>query len=293
MSSPIVVWNPPVAQGIERGTIAIAPLSGAAPLIAPLTEALVAAKPQNGVDVIDPQTLLKRSEIQTVAYNEGQASDLLALSAARRQGAKILMWGEVLSKPEAPSQNVTKPLIADGRLSIAWRLMDVPTGETLTTHTVSVNAAEAIRTYPDLVAYQTDELGILNAAASRASWRLVEPYVQSEKAVLVLPWVSRGASGIRMGNAYARQGRWAEAQAAWEAVLEKHPQSHQAQHNLALAAVARQDFEDARVRILQAMKEGGDSNYQETFGWIEARRRRYHAAFNLPDPEDGWPLGRL
>jgi hypothetical protein len=63
-------------------------------------------------------------------------------------------------------------------------------------------------------------------------------------------------------------------------------------HNLAIAAVARQDYSEARRQIAAALAAKSSPLYQTTAVWIERRQRDYHIAFGLPDPPEGWAATR-
>ncbi len=291
MTAPLMVWSPPLADQRYMGVVAIAPLTGDARLRGVLEKAVVNAKPSEGPSIIDPSRLSHPEGVQLVSGASATVpSDVASLSAARRIKAQKMLLGEILSKSEPPSEKVPMPVIADGKMTVAWRLIDVATGVTETQHTVSIDSATAIKKYPDLAAFQTSEVDVLSAAAARETWHVITPYLETNQATLALPWVSAGAEQIRRGNGYARAMRWQEAQGEWEAVLAKYPDSHVALHNLAIADVARQDFDAARTHILKAMELNRSSFYENTYGWIEQRRRAYHSAFNLPAPRDGWPL---
>jgi hypothetical protein len=59
--------------------------------------------------------------------------------------------------------------------------------------------------------------------------------------------------------------------------------------NLAIAAVAREDFTLARNRLQHAeWKYWPGDGSRSTLAWIEKQERQYHEAFHRLDPESGW-----
>ncbi|MGV3485426.1 MAG: hypothetical protein ACO1RT_13490, partial [Planctomycetaceae bacterium] len=82
------------------------------------------------------------------------------------------------------------------------------------------------------------------------------------------------------------------AQETWQRVLVEHPKHHAALHNLAIAAVARQDYDDARRLIGMALKLSNQTLYKQTAVWIETSERQYRESFGLAPPESGWAATR-
>ncbi|TWU07471.1 tetratricopeptide repeat protein [Stieleria varia] len=238
--------------------------------------------------------------IQQVAYEqitqqEHLQSDLTLASLARRQDIDYLLSGELLPDLRAPSIKEQDP-----QLTISWRLMSLNQDDDSATagqesqpnhgvrgRPVRVDLESAIQRYPDL-AYASDTETALRTALVRDTYRLITPSVQRHRVQLEIPYLMPGSKSTRRGNALALAGRWPEAKAIWQEVADSQPLAVAALHNLALAAAAEQDFSTAKRLARQAIRRQPTRLHQQTLVWIEQRQRDYHAAFDLPDPPEGW-----
>jgi tetratricopeptide (TPR) repeat protein len=90
------------------------------------------------------------------------------------------------------------------------------------------------------------------------------------------------------GNGYARQGRWDLAEKEWQAAADQHPTNAAAWHNLAISAVAREDFELARSRLKHADNIARGRTTDKTERWLETQERNYKTIMGLPEPQGGW-----
>ncbi len=113
-------------------------------------------------------------------------------------------------------------------------------------------------------------------------------FVEREEVVLNRPYWSLGSKKVREGNAFAEEGLWQMAEYQWQAAATSHPKNKSAWHNLAIASVAQEDFEMARLRLSKAKGWIPDSQFKKTELWIDAQQKAYHRAFGLPDREGGW-----
>lgn len=294
MGAPLVTWSPPqIASAVDRRLV-LAPLAGPSSLAKQVESAVRSAAPRDlgrSVAVLAPSDLHPGPALQLVSAVAEYRSDLTLLPLARQQGVDHLLMGEVLVDPAAGRDQDLEPAdaaIAQGRLSVVWRLYDVAEARALSSRAVVVDAQSAIERYPDLSVLVADPVELLTAAAGRDTWRLLTPHLQRNRVQIALPWLTPGAATVRRGNALAHAGRWSEAEAAWQEALDRHPRQHAAQHNLALAAAARQDFSQAKQLIRSAIRQRSAALYEQTLVWIERRQRDYHLAFGLPDPPEGW-----
>ncbi len=327
--APIHVWAPPRIDSAVGKRIAIAPLAGEPRIAEPLHAAMLRQLPTDlgrRVDAIDARQLQNPQNIRLVSADSGEPSDIALASLARRSDIDLLLFGEVISTSsersavaaqdqgnaasdsDVPSDlggglpgdrpgvrvptegsaeasrnvdSVGKDALAPTRmLRISWKLIDIRNDRPLSGQPV--------------VSYGRpgeSELDLVNRAAKDA-WELLVPHVVQQEAQLAQPRLTARASRIRQGNQVAAEGRWSEAEWIWRGVISREPQSHAAMHNLAVAAVARQDFTQARQFIGAALVAKKSSLYQATAVWIETRQREYHASFNLPDPPEGWAATR-
>lgn len=310
-AAPIHVWTPPAIQSAVGKRIAIPPLAGEQAIASALHAAMFRQRPRGPgreVHAIDAINLEHGQPIRMASATEGETSDIALLTLARRSGIDFILQGEVIpphrasrrrrsarADPMLPSashepdwnalalqegveheDDVQVDEDAESLLRVSWNLIDVAggmplSGQPVVTHRGLGQSTEAMVT-----------------AAADAAWQLVIPHVIQDQAQLIAPRLALGASAVRRGNEAAAAGDWQQAQRIWEAVLHQRPRQHAAMHNLSIAAVARQDYVQARLLIAQALRTGSSPLYQRTAVWIEQRQRDYHVAFGLPDPPEGW-----
>ncbi|QDV67280.1 hypothetical protein Poly24_09730 [Rosistilla carotiformis] len=299
------VWQPPLAADGVGKRVAVSPLVGAPALAGELTQAIANEQPQlpQQTQLVSQYEMSQADTIQLVSFEDRAPSDLALLPVARRAGVDFVLVGEVLNDPFTGQEKALAPddpafqfklgQILENRnddpiLAFSWRLIDVASGETLWANPLSVSKSFIDRSYPDLADREKPLRQQLQAAAGRETWKLLMPFVDQFQVELAVPWGSLGAKRTRQGNQHALNGDWMQAEACWREALEAHPRQLAAMHNLAIAAVARQDFVQAKRLATETLSRRDSRLFQKTLVWIEARQREYHDAFNLPDPEEGW-----
>lgn len=305
-AAPIHVWAPPTIQSTVGKRVAIPPLAGDPEIAGPLHAAMLRLQPRsNGIQVyaVDARTLERDETIRLASATEGQTSDIALLSLARSNGVDYILQGEVMSIRDAAVRRSTErpdPMLPsrpknldplaripgqdvdseDSLLRVSWNLIEVTGSQPLSGQPVVTRRLLG-----------QDEAAVVTAAAE-AAWQLVIPHVIQDQAQLAAPRLALGSAAIRRGNEAAAHGDWMQAEQRWMEVLRQRPRQHAALHNLAVAAVARQDYEAARRLIAQALQISSSPLYQDTAVWIEQRQRDYHIAFGLPDPPGGWAATR-
>ena len=276
--APIHVWARPKLQSAVGHKVAVAPISGDQKIAGPLHTAMIAQAPQEigrSIQCIDARSLQDNQTIRLVSAVEGETSDIANLSLARRQGVDFLLTGEIIRQSEASRMTLTGESLA-----VSWKLVDVRGHSTA--------AGIPIITHHD----DTLDSQAIAMAAAEDAWKLITPHIQSTSVHLAATVFEAGSSGVKQGNAAAVQGDWMTAEDNWKRVLDAHPKQHAAMHNLAIAAVARQDYDEARRMIGRTLHRRNKPLYRQTAVWIEARQRDYHEAFGLPDPVTGWAATR-
>ncbi|HBJ33326.1 MAG TPA: hypothetical protein DDZ51_00905 [Planctomycetaceae bacterium] len=297
-AAPIYVWTPPKLAPAVGSKVAIAPIRGNSEIAQPLHDAMLRNQPRDSgrsVLAIDAQQLPSGETIRLVSAVEGDTSDIALMTLARRNDIDFVLVGEVLESsdrrhrasnplPAMPEkldlsvENTATDSSADkrGLIRVSWSLMDVRRGIPLSGLPVVTPGNPS----------QPDDEAIALAASS--AWELVVPHVFRDHAELTAPRLVFGSGDIRKGNAAAAAGDWNTAEQIWRAILQRHPRNHAAKHNLAVAAVARQDYSAARRFIAEALAARSTQLYRSTAVWIEQSQRDYHTAFGLPDPPEGW-----
>lgn len=297
-AAPIHVWSPPRLASAVGGTVAITPIRGDAAVAQSLGEAMLRNQPRDAgrsVVAIDARRLQSNETIRLVSAAEGETSDIALVALARRNQIDFVLVGEVLESSNRRSRAITLPpelneglnlsvenaatdssADENGLIRVSWSLMDVRRGIPLSGLPV-VTAGNP---------RNPDDQAIDLAAAS--AWELIVPHVIRDHTELIAPRLLVGSRDIRKGNAAAAAGDWKIAEEIWLAVLQQSPRNHAAKHNLAVAAIARQDYPAARRYIAEALASRSSPLYRSTSVWIEQSQRDYHSAFGLPDPPEGW-----
>lgn len=293
MTAPMTVWQPALNQPRAVKTIAMTPIYGPEELAAKLNQAMIEAMQQSGspITVLHPQLLEEMTSIQLASF-DGQPSDVAGMNAARRAKADVLLQGQIVQSQLQPQEPKNGRFDTRKRpseqITVAWTVTDVESGARLTSNTITVDREQAERTYPELAISGGENVDRVIAGLSRESWKMFSPMTTKEDAVLALPWFLPGASKIRQGNGFARQGRWDAAEKSWQDAVSKHPSNNAAWNNLALAAVAHEDFELGRSRVEHAKSMVPWDTARKTERWIDEHQHNYHRAQSLPDREGGW-----
>jgi len=291
MSAPVYVWKSPPMNHGGVTTIAVGPIGGDLPVAEKLDQAMIASRPQSmpQLAVLYPDQLARSGGIQLVAY-DGQPSEMATLGAARRVGANYVLSGHVVQhqleqtdEKGASKQTwyrfLKRPPPPE-RMTVRWSLYETATGKRVLEQNVEMNRTDAEKTYPDLAFQPTGDLKVI-AACARKSWEMIVPTTYATDASLALPWFSLGSTQVRKGNAYAKLGRWEDAEREWQEAADQHPWNTAAWTNLSIAAVAHEDFELASSRLKHANTTfwPGDET-SKTKAWIEKHQREYEASFN-------------
>lgn len=297
-AAPIHVWTPPKLASAVGAKVAIAPIRGDAKIARPLGEAMLRIQPRDvgrNVVAIDARRLQSDEVIRLVSNIEGETSDIALSTLARSNDIDFVLVGEVIrstnqsnnvsnlprdiaSKIVTGIENAATDSSADetGLIRVSWSLMDVRRG-------VPLNGLPVVT--PGNPRDPSDESIDL---AAQSTWELIVPHVIRDHTELIAPQLTIGSREIRKGNVAAAAGDWSGAEQIWIAVLKRYPRNHAAKHNLAVAAVARQDYSAARQYISAAVAARSSPLYRSTSVWIEQSQRDYHTAFGLSDPPEGW-----
>jgi hypothetical protein len=298
MTAPIHVWKKPQLAHGGPVRVAVAPVGGDVELAERVQQALVVSQPQSmqHLSVVHPDQLERLGGIQLAAY-DGQPSEMAALGAARRVGAQYILSGTIVQHDLEPIPPVKRKWYdlfprreRTESMTVRWVVYEVSTGRRMGENVVTIDSKQAEQDYPDLAFQPSGDVKVI-AASARRSWESVLPTTRTAQATLDLPWLMPGSSKVRKGNAYARMGRWEDAEREWQDAASAHPWNPAAWENLSMAAVAREDFQLARDRLKHANTKfwPGDET-KKTQVWIEQQQREYHAAFELPPPAEGWTI---
>lgn len=285
MAVPIHVWSPPGLESTVGKRVVVSEVVGPKNITGPLQQKLIAAVPRDSgrnTEIASSLDLQQSDAIRLVSATDEEPSDIALSSAAKNEGYDYVLRGEVLEDRRARQVRDT-----DKRLSISWRLFQLDDDRSTGGMPLVVDRKTAIERYPDLK-LMVDEDALLMTAAVRDTYRLIAPSVNRAEVQLAIPYGLLGSKAVRAGNMAALSGRWSDAKRIWNEVAEKHALQIAAVHNLALAAVAEQDFSTAKALARKAVRRHPTALHKNTLVWIELQQRQYHKAFNLPDPPEGW-----
>lgn len=303
-TAPIHVWTPPESDTLRHSQVALMPIAGDPELAHRLEMEILNQRPLARADVaiFTGDQLAQHSPVR-LASTAAVASELTALQAARALGADTLLQGEILiakinldeieepagvNMNEAFFQSPSEEPSKDEQLLLSWRIIDCRTSRTLGTHSVSLRTQDAEKRYPDLSFQHADQSARLIAASAREAWKLLSPTVVRSNVRLSVPWLQPGAWRVRRGVAAAKQGNWQTAEKHWKKVAEGIPWNAAAQHNLAVALAAREDFPAAKQRLLKARGPLAVRLPGETLFWLDQQHRQFCAAHDLGKPTEGW-----
>lgn len=302
--APIAVWKPPRIASAVGTRVAIAELTGPRETARAVREQMLATPPRDpgrAIVAIDPLSLPTANEIRLVSATEGESSDLAVTMAARKHGIDYILRGEVLedrsrrsdASPRIADRDASADAVIGARppdpIRLSWRLVDVRNQNSVGGDVVVVDLKSASERYPDL-GLIGDPDTILVTAAARRSYELLTPSIERTEVPLATSYGVPGARKTRRGNRAAMSGRWGEAERLWSEVHQQYAGTNAATHNLAIAAVAAQDFNRAKRLIRDLHAPWSGELIEQSLLWIELRQRDYHQAFGLPDPVDGWQL---
>ena len=305
MGVPIHVWQPPMLKSTVGKTVVLQAVAGDEQTAKAIKEKLLATVPSDPgreTIIIQPDDLQRDSMVQLASSSDDGTSDVALASVAKRQNVDFILRGQVLTHPQTDDSSVDRSdapadwnqttedhriVTENPQLTMSWRLTSVSNQPSNHGQPVVVDVKSAVDRYPDL-ALLADQNEILSSAAARETFRLITPSVDRTRVQLAIPYMIPGSSQVRHGNLAALAGRWAEAKQIWSSVLDRYPMQAAAAHNLALAAVASQDFSSAKALARQAIRLQPTPLHQRTLVWIELQQRAYHHSFNLPDPPEGW-----
>ena len=286
MGVPMYVWQEPVLESTVGKKILVGDITGDTELAEKIRDQLIENVPQeSGRSTIMQATsdLADDSKIQlatATATTDQHENDLVLTTLARENDYDYTLRGEILK------DRGHRLIVGTNRLIVSWRLVAMDDMRSAGGTPVVVDQKSLLEKYPDLSLVGEEE-GILRAGLVRETFRLMTPSVERENVQIATPYFLPYSREIRKGNIAAYNGHWADAEKIWSAVAEKSKRAA-ALHNLALAAVAAQDYSKAKQLAREAIRRRPSKLHKSTLVWIEQRQREYHKAFNLPDPPEGW-----
>lgn len=302
---PIHVWKPADVAAPANARIALMPIVGPPELAKRLEQEILAQRPASSehIAIFTGEQLLESSPVR-LASTASLNNDMAAIQAARAVGATLFLQGEILAanvdlNQEKPPENQNMNQVFFQRLGnankaqknenilINWRVVDGNSSQNLGAQSVTVWTKDAEKQYPDLAGLE-DKSAMLIAASARETWKLISPTVYKDEVRLAKPWLQPGAWGVRRGVKAAKKGDWQLAEEHFQSVVNWFPYSAPAQHNLAVALAAREDFDSARMQLQNATGPFAFRLPGDTLFWLDQRHRKFQKAHGLGPPVNGW-----
>jgi hypothetical protein len=300
----LMVWRPAELDVAGIGRIAVVDFQGEGDTGAIARSAVLSQLAENRHYTLVDQTELAR--VQPAAFTQGLPAEAAAIEAARHAGVDAILTGQVVSySAEDNIQQDHHITIAgaggassngskagglgigfdtntlherDASVSLAFKLIDVRTGEIRDARQVSHSYEARVVNGEGAMPGRERILSDLLRKCSNDVVAAVAPHRVPVQVVLARQYWGNGLNALRSGNALAKSGDWAGAEAAWQDALKENPQNHAAHHNLALACEARGDFDGALKHIASAKKHYAATLYHQTHDRLAAEHRDHAAA---------------
>ena len=161
----------------------------------------------------------------------------------------------------------------EATVTIAFRLVDVNTGEVRASKRVSKHfdgqLIDGQGTLPPSGAILDD---LLTECVDEIVQMLAPHSVPCSMKLATCDWFTRGRRHVARGVKAAENGDWDTAREEWQAALDKNPENDAALFNLALAAAADANFEEAEEFAMEALRLRHKPCYAK--GVEEIRRHR-------------------
>lgn len=229
-------------------------------------------------------TMVDRSEIQPIM----QASHGLAprlediIDPARKAGIDAVIMGEVVEyrcddetfqstdiefgssetrgrgierESAGLGLSMNQTLVRQGTVTIAFRLVDIETGDLRASRKVSRHFEGKTVNGVGHLPTQGEVLHTLTEQCVDEMVDMLAPHEGDCECKLARnDFFVRGSHDVAKGVKLAQKGDWTGADARWLAALEANPRNDAALFNLALSAVNRQDFVQAEELAMQAVR---------------------------------------
>lgn len=164
-------------------------------------------------------------------------------------------------------------LYREATVTIAFRLVDVETGEILASKQISKHYRGEMKQGENHLPEKGRILEKLTNECLDEIVHMLAPHKTTcEMKLATCDFWTKGSGKVKAGLKHASTGDWEQAEQAWQAAIEENPENHAAMYNLSIAAVRKQEFDQAEEHVLDALRYEHDSCY--TAGLEKIRERR-------------------
>ncbi len=252
------------------------------------------------------------SEIQTASYSEGSSLQGV-LAAAHQANVDGVIVGNIIeyrcddlilgatdidvdifnqadSENNSPQANSTididfnQVVRREGSVTIAFRLVDVETGEIRAAKQVSKNyQGEQVNDQGNLPT-QGEVLQMLTGQCLDEVVKMLAPHETAcEMKFASCDFWTKGSASVRKGLKAVEKGDWNGAENHWTQAIQQNPKNHAAMFNLSIAAARRQEYDIAEQYVLDALKLEHKTCYTTGLEKIRERRTAWTRAIDQRD----------
>ncbi len=305
-------WQPPEADVSNLDKIMVMDFTGdQGPSVSKsLTGQLGNQNIYSIVEASPSQSLFQLTSFRGEKNSTGDSSTTLnaVLASARSQGVDGVVTGEVIEyrcedkpvrkarfrpgqdpvadeeeKSDFRFRDLNDAVMREARVTVAFRLVDVDSGEVRAEHQVTHDYQQVIdkaEQNPD----QKDVLQDLTKLCLQDIVSYLAPHeVTSQVRLAQCDPLTRYRREVRDAVMQAQSGKWDDAERKLKAVIEKDPNNHAALFNLAVVADHRRDYKQAEDLAMQALR----IQYKECYAaGLEQIRVHRNAANKVNDQRD-------
>lgn len=208
------------------------------------------------------------SRVEPAAFTGPQLDESRVIQAASHAEVDGVVTGQVVAYEAGAGSTLTNP----PTVTLAVKLIDVASGQVR-------DARQLTRTFKsrDVPDRQAALRSLLDDCAEEIASRIT-PHEELVAVELARQYWGTGLADVHRGNVLAREGKWPEAAAAWQAALDANPRNHVALHNLAIASFARGDHAQATAQLDKAIAMFADATYQQNRKLLAAQQKLTQAA---------------
>ncbi len=250
------------------------------------------------------------SEIQTASYSEGESLQGV-LAAAKSSNVDGVIVGNIVeyrcddlvlgatdvdifnqtgsqgNSAQAESAieiDFNQVVKREGSVTIAFRLVDVETGEIRAAKQVSKHFQKEQINGEGELPTQGEVLQALTVQCLDEVVRMLAPHeMVCEMKFASCDFWTKGAGHVKKGRKLAEKGDWDGAEHHWGQALKQNPDNHAAMFNLSIAAARKQEYDVAEQYVLDALKLEHKTCYTTGLEKIRERRSAWTRATDQRD----------
>lgn len=175
-------------------------------------------------------------------------------------------------------------LLREGSVTIAFRFVDVQTGEVRASRQVSKHFSGRSVNGVDDIPGRGEVLEMLTTECLDEVVQMLAPHESScEMKLATCHFWTKGSGEFKKGLKSAGKGDWSGAEEHWQNAIAENPENHAAMFNLAIVAAKRQEYDLGEQYALDALKVEHKECYTAGLGKIRERRTAWDRANDQRD----------